>query len=165
MEIKGAYQPDDYVSAYWLHIKPRRSYALVGCLLIALSLGMTWYLFFGATKQHSYWPGFVILGGFVYIFLCFFVYIPFRLKREYRQQKHSQKEVTIAITENSLNTQTENGHLNKPWADYLKWKEGGRMFLLYYSDSVYMIVPKRFFLSALDMDTFRKSLGEKVRPC
>ena len=163
MEIKGAPHPDDYVAAYWLHIKPRRSYAIVGCLLIALSLGVTWYLFFGATKQQSYWPGLAILGGLVYFFLFFFVYMPFHLKRQHRQRKDAHKEFTITVTESSVNVQFENGHYNKLWADYLKWKEGGSMFLLYHSDSVYMVVLKRFFSSGTDIDTFRNLLTEKVR--
>lgn len=52
--------------------------------------------------------------------------------------------------------------MNKPWSDYLRWKEGGKCFLLYMSDNLFQIVPKRFFHSDSDIDTFREMLTMRI---
>ncbi|OYV74971.1 MAG: hypothetical protein B7Z66_14655, partial [Chromatiales bacterium 21-64-14] len=91
-------------------------------------------------------------GGLFCILLFFLVYFPFKIKRNYRQRKELQKEFTFVTTDSSLNVEFANGHYNKPWIDYLKWKESRNLFLLYHADNLYQIIPKRCSHSAGDID-------------
>jgi hypothetical protein len=45
-----------------------------------------------------------------------------------------------------------------PWADYRKWTENGELFLLYQSDRLFQMMPKRAFASAEDMRELRDFL-------
>lgn len=55
-----------------------------------------------------------------------------------------------------------NGHVTVAWSDYRKWKEGGTLFLLYSTDSAYLLLPKRFFRTESDVDGFRSLLEVQV---
>lgn len=163
MKFKGTLQPEDFLSAQWLHIKPRRSFATVGVFLLALMLWALWFSFFSGRQLQAGWEGWLIIGVLSYSLFIFFIYIPLKIRRNYRQRKELRKEFIFVATDNSLNVEFENGHYIQAWTDYLKWKEGRNLFLLYHSDNRYQAIPKRFFHSAGDIDVFREMLQEKVK--
>lgn len=55
--------------------------------------------------------------------------------------------------------------LNKgriPWDQLWKWKEGPSVLLLYYTDALYLILPKRCF-STEQVDAIRQTLKRHMR--
>jgi len=73
-----------------------------------------------------------------------------------------QRPCTFYAQEEGLQFSTEGISGTKAWSDYVKWKEGGSGFLIYMSDNLYQVVPKRFLGSESDVNAFRELLRSKV---
>ncbi|MGH8731180.1 MAG: YcxB family protein [Burkholderiales bacterium] len=55
-----------------------------------------------------------------------------------------------------------NGQYTTPWSDFIKSKEDGRLFLLYYSDLLFHLVPKQAFPSENSLSEFRSRVQKNV---
>jgi hypothetical protein len=64
--------------------------------------------------------------------------------------------------ETGIVADNEFGHATVPWSDYVKWKENDHLFLLYVSDPVFHIVPKRYFGGADDVEKLRQILKAQI---
>jgi hypothetical protein len=67
------------------------------------------------------------------------------------------------VSEAGLHFSTEGMAGTKPWTDYLRWKEGKDVILIYMSDDLYQMMPKRFFASDADLQAFREYLSQRVK--
>jgi hypothetical protein len=159
--IKGTFTPNDLASANWVHIRPRRSLAMVGLVLIALCFWALWFSFFGPMAAMSQWPGWAILAFFGYVG-AWAAFVPYKVRRTFLQRKDLQRECVFSPSEAGLGFNSLDAEVLKPWSDYLKWKEGKGAFLLYLSDSMYQLVPKRFFDSEAEVISFRETLKANV---
>ncbi len=158
MEMKGTLSVGDLLAAQWLHIKPRPTYAVVGVVLVVLAVLALWFSFSLPDLRGHAW----LLAGPIIVIVAFAVWAPYSSIRNYRQRKSMQRELRSTVSDTGLLGQNENGHMNVPWTDYLKWKEGAKVFLLYVSDDGLHVVPKRFFQSEADVRAFREMLKAKV---
>jgi hypothetical protein len=161
--IKGTYTADDLVSAQWLHVRPRRSLRVVGILLAAVLCLAGVVMFIGPSGSDWPWGKWLYLASLAYFPILFAVGMPYRTRRSFRQRKDLHRECSFAASDDGLRVQSGDIQGLKPWSDYLKWKEGDDAFLLYMSDNMYQVVPRRFFDSASDVDTFRALLEKNVR--
>lgn len=153
IEVKGVFQPSDYVRAQYLHIRPRPLYKVLGVIVLVLFLWAAWLAFtsddFGAFDI-------LFLVTIVAFILNFTVYIPWKTRRVYRQQKALQRGLSFKFDDAGASISNENGHSTSPWSDYLKWKQNDHLILIYLSDCMYHMLPRRMFV---DPGGFEK-LGE-----
>jgi hypothetical protein len=163
LQITGTYTIKDLEAAAWVHIRLRRSFAILGLLLIAVALFILGYAFFSSRPTSLGWGLWVLVAGLLYIvlFLCFG--IPFNARRMYKQRKDLQRECTFSVSELGLHFSTEGMAGTKPWTDYLSWKEGKDTVLIYIADNLYQMIPKRFFTSDADLQAFRQYLSQRVK--
>lgn len=162
IEISGKLSADDYVRAQYLHIRPRLAFKVVGALLIAAFVWTVWISFTGGSSDLPSWPGFVVVAASIYLLAFFFIYIPWRSRRTYGQQKSLRRESRMKVSESGIQVENEVGQATVPWTDYAKWKENDRLFLLYLSDPVFHLVPKRFFSNVEDVSDFRQLLLTQI---
>jgi YcxB-like protein len=162
VNISGTYTANDLVSAAWVHLRPRRNLGIVGIVLVLLALLAVWLSFFGAHAESSGWAKWVLPSALLYLALAFGVGIPYKARRAYKQRKDLQRQCSFSWSNAGLYFSTEGMAGTKPWADYLKWKEGGEVILLYLSDNLYQAIPKRFFASESDLLEFREFLSQQV---
>jgi hypothetical protein len=160
--IQGTYTPQDLWAASWSHIRPRRSLAVVGVLLAGAFVWALWAAFFGRFSAEAGWTRWVMIAVGIYLVGYFGVGIPYFTRRAFRQRKDLQRPCKFTPSESGLGFETEGAQGAKPWSDYLKWKEGKSAFLLYMSDGMYQVLPKRFFSSPDEVDAFREMVREKV---
>ena len=106
MELKGALTNRDLRSAAWLDVAPRKAFAFLGLLVLALALWALWLAFFGS-KQASSWK-WALLAFLVYLLAHYSLYVPYRLRRYFRQYKALQKEQFLSPTDIGLMVTTEN---------------------------------------------------------
>ena len=153
IEVKGIIQPSDYVSAQYLHMRPRPIYKVLGAFISVLVLWAAWIAITDEDRRafDLLYPTLVIA-----MILNFAVYLPWKTRRIYGQQKALQRELTFRFDENGALITTENGQTATPWSDYLRWKQNNHLILIYLSDCMYHMLPRRLFL---DPDGFEK-LGE-----
>jgi YcxB-like protein len=158
MELRGTLSARDVLAAQWLHIKPRPTYTVIGVILLIAALWALWFSFSLPDLRSNGW----LLVGALAVIATFGFWLPYRTVRSYRQRKGMQRQLRMVPTEPGLLGENETGQATVPWADFLKWKEGNGAFLLYVSDDVFHIVPKRFFQSANDIAGFREMLAAKI---
>jgi len=70
--------------------------------------------------------------------------------------------MVFVASDDGFTIQMENALVKKPWSDFLKWKEGKTLFVVYISDNMFQLVPKRFFSLPEDVTSFRNLLNAKV---
>lgn len=153
IEVRGIIQPSDYVRAQYLHMRPRPLYKVLGVFVSALVLWAAWIAITDESRHPLY---FLYPTLLIALILNFTVYVPWKTRRIYGQQKALQRELTFKFDESGALITTENGQTTMPWSDYLRWKQNNHLMLIYLSDCMYHMLPRRLFV---DPDGFEK-LGE-----
>ena len=164
IEATGKLEAEDYVQAQYLHIRPRLAFKILGVLIAGLCLWAMWYSFFGDDSPGFNWSDLIIPAGVAYFVAQFFVYVPWKTRRIYHQQKSLKREAHMRFDDTGLSAENEMGQGTTPWADYVKWKENERLFLLYISDPFFHMIPKRLFDDPGDIERLRKIFSEKIGP-
>ena len=161
MQLTGRLTERDLRSGMWLHLTPPWFMSILGVLVLALAFWVLWMSFFGQNPT-SGWGKWGVLVFLLYLLLYFGFYVPFSARRSLNQYKALQREFSLSPSETGLKWTAENGNAIIPWTDFLRWKENDAVFLLYVSDSLYHVIPKRLFEVATDIQTFRVFLNEHV---
>lgn len=143
---------DDYAAANRLHLtrafyrnKLLRLAAIMGLLYAALIffiLGQ-WTWLYAAIAAGS---GAVAAA---IIMLCIaatnHILIPRRARRVYAQQKSLHDEFEFSWDEAGFDLSTHSARSRHLWADFRHWAEGPDGFILYQSDALFNMLPKRAF--------------------
>jgi hypothetical protein len=143
-------------------MRPRRSLAVVGIILVALGVGLALVMLVSGNPQETNWATFIVPGVLLYFALIFGLGIPYKCRRAFSQRKDLQRPCTFHTEEKGLRFSTEGISGTKAWSDYFKWKEGKNCFLIYMSDNMYQVIPKRFLESESEVRTFREILQRNV---
>lgn len=164
MELKGRVVVSDLLAAQWVHVRPRRSLAVAGVLLLGLTIFVMVASFVGHRQSLTDPTAWILPGILAYLAFTAFVWVPRKVRRSFSQRKDLQHEISMMATSAGIEARTEQGYGVKPWSDYLKWKEGKSVFLLYLSDHLFQIVPKHFFSARGDIDAFRDLIRQSIGP-
>lgn len=162
MNIAGTFTTDDVAYASWVHLRPRRSLGVLGVVVMLLALVAVYLAFFGRPPESPGWSRWILVAALSCLVLMFGFGIPYISRRTYRQRKDLQRPCSFSPSDSGLCFSTEGASGIKPWTDYLKWKEGRDIFLLYLSDNLYQMIPKRFFESEDDLKAFREVIGKNI---
>jgi len=162
MELKGRIAVEDLMTAQWVHVRPRRSFAVVGILLLGLAV-FVWADSLVWRRQWLTNPmNWALPSVLAYLAFCAFIWTPRKIRQSYCQRKDLHHDISMVVTNAGVASHTERGNSMKPWSDYLKWKEGKSVFLLYLSDQMFQMVPKRFFATHEDIDAFRSMVRHSI---
>jgi hypothetical protein len=113
-------------------------------------LGDVWWL----------WPV-VFVAAFLVIYLR--VLLPWNARRVFFQQKESASPFEHEITETAFNSSGQYGSATRPWVNFHKWKEDKDLLMLYLSDVMFIVIPKRF-CTPEQVDAIRARLVENKIP-
>jgi YcxB-like protein len=124
----------------------------------------------GNISADQYWT-----NSFLY-FLFTFLYLdnipprfnPFKrwaIVRTWRRTVQMQQPINLSITETGVDWKTQGYQDFRQWRYYNHVRESKEMFLLYYSESLYYILPKRAFSSPEKMDQLKDLLTKKNVEC
>ena len=150
MIVQGQYKEADYVAAQWLHIRPRRIFAVLGVLILCGALWALWVA-----------RSWVLLASLGYLVL-WALYIPFKAKRSFLQHKALSEPVEMQVRNEGLFFKRENGEGLVPWNHIVKWRWNDRLALLYPTSSLFHMVPRHFFATDEMYQSFRNQVQEKV---
>ncbi len=104
-------------------------------------------------------------AGLVYSFCAYFMWqTRRRLRRVYDQQKGLREEFTADLSEEGWHSRTATGESRVPWDFFHKWVSADDMVLLFASDTLMTMVPRRAFASQEDFDALREVLARKIGP-
>jgi hypothetical protein len=155
----------DFVSACFVHMRARRSIAVLGFAVLALALlaeGLAAYKW----MRHggSPWSLIVLNLALILVFAYFVWYIPWRARRTFRLFKAASEPFTLGLTPEGLRWESSLGGTLVPWPHIHRWREGRELFLLYPADILFYVVPKRFFDSSDQVAAFRSALETHKGP-
>ena len=159
IEATGILTSGDYVRAQYLHIRPRLAYKILGVLILAL---FTWAAWFSFASENTELLDLFFVVAIVFLILNFAVYLPWKTRRIYKQQKALQRELAFVFDEDGVSVSSQNGQSVTPWDDYLKWKQNDQLILIYLSDCMYHMLPKGLFVDPADFDRVRDLLREHI---
>ena len=107
-----------------------------------------------------------MLSGFLaYLFFYACIFLPWKWNKIFQQQKSLHRELLIRVNESGVEMQSETGRALVPWSDFLRWKEGKRIFLLYLSDVSFIMIPTRGFEQEQQIVDFREIIPEHQWQC
>lgn len=165
MKIKGQLQWTDYLQSQLLHLQPTGLARLVRYSFLAfLGCGFIDGLYLSVAGQLPFeWVIPVIpVVGFVAIYR--YILLPQRVKRIFFQQKDLSVPFEIEITDAGLNASNEFGNSIRPWKNFNKWKENKELLILYHSDVLYSILPKRLFPDPQQIEMIKTYLENNKVP-
>jgi hypothetical protein len=70
----------------------------------------------------------------------------------------------MEISDQGFSISNSYGQSLIPWKDFVKWKEGQELFLLYRSDVMFTMIPKRLISTENDLQTLREQLARNNVP-
>ncbi|SRR5258708_7011992 len=165
MDVNIQLTEDDYVKANFLQMRPRPTFKWAGYFILLLAVIALGFSGFDAVvHQKQLIPFICLAASLAWMAVVFGVTYPKRLKKIFQQQKLLHKPFSFTITDEAILSKAEHGQANLSWDIFRKWKESKELFLLYQSDILFHIVPKRSFASEEDLVQFRKLLIEKIGP-
>jgi hypothetical protein len=145
----------DYYVANLLHQRrPSQRYIIAG-------LGVAMFILL-AFEAESVWS-FVIL---VLVFLGLWaglvqlmrLWTRARCRKVYDQQVMLQLPYRLVFEAGSISCSSERGETRYKLHELVRWAEDDAMFLLYFSDVMFLMVPKRSFATPADQDRLRALL-------
>jgi len=143
MKLCCQLEPDDYVRAQYLNLRPRsimQWFALTAALVAFASSAAS--ICFGPKPPLI---AYAIVATFIAILLLFLVWPPSRIRKTFRQQKLLQEPYECVIDENGLSSNSARGSLQLAWKDFHKYRVGKDLILVYQSDAIFHMFAKRWF--------------------
>lgn len=162
IEISGQLTTDDYVSAQFLHFRPRTLFKVAAIPPLFVYVWAMWYSFVGPGSKDFDWLDLVLPAGGLFVVLNFFLYIPWRIRRTFEQRKSLHEQLNAKIDDSGLRAESSRGNANMPWSDFMKWKENDRLILMYISDHIFLTFPKRFFQNNHGVEDLRDILKRNI---
>ena len=160
MKIKGQLEWTDYLEAQLLHGKPSgynktKKYGLFSIIAVLVLLYGFYLVVIGQISFLLFSPAFL----FILLFLLYrYVFFPKKIKKVFSQQKSMQVPFEMEFTEEGLIASNEFGNSTYPWENFLKWKENDDILVIYQSDIMFNIIPKRCFSNDQEIENFKKYL-------
>jgi hypothetical protein len=152
----------DYLSAQALHRRWSKRKTII-VLLSVVGAGVLGVVLWCQGAQ-SIAGGVIggLVGGTIGGSVVRYGYIPWKAKRVFRQQKSLQREFSLSWNADGAHVKDANGDYSSAWSDFVRWKENDRLFLLYLSDVMFYMIPKRAFSSQSQLGEFRAHLARGV---
>jgi hypothetical protein len=153
----------DYVQAVQVAAAPSRvTLIVVGVVsaLIVAGASVAWDSGYRreAVITVSVWCG-IVLGARVGQVL----WIRVQARKVFRQQQGLRRPHEVSWNDAGLTTTADDGTWTLPWADFHNSLEVEDQFILFLSDAIFVMLPKRAFRDSSQMDEFRQSVTTQIR--
>ena len=160
--ISGTIQLTDFLSAQRLHRKPSKKIRVVYFVLFSFSvIAGSISLWLHHFVLGSAFLG-AAIGGVIGESAVRYLYVPWWARRIYRQQKNLHESFKYWWDIEQLSGESKSGRGQRPWKHYTKWKENEDVFLVYHSDVLFEMVPKKWFKEPNQLNNFREHLQKYI---
>jgi hypothetical protein len=164
MKLSGKFEWTDYRDFQYLHMAPLGAAKIIRNIVYGLAgLAFLASLYLYAAGWLDLFIVLLLVVTAMIVGLLQFVLVPWRARKIYNQQKELSMPFEMEIREDGLSASNELSSSRRPWNNFLKWKENRDMFLLYHSDVMATIIPKRF-LKPEQLEAIKRHLRENNVP-
>ena len=106
-----------------------------------------------------------MIGMAIVLVLMIRLVVPFHAKRHFRQAAALRDEIEVTWDDEGVGFSGAHGNSRLVWGEFHRWAENDRLVLLYQSQMLYNIIPKRA-LTAEQVGELRRSLeAAQVKSC
>ncbi|WP_295479604.1 YcxB family protein [uncultured Pseudomonas sp.] len=158
-------QPEDLAMAqrlhFWQHVFSRAGLIRLSILCVIATAAFAYVLWLMGNKAVLPVAIFALITPFAVLgfpFLITQMLGGIRARKTFAQQKTLQKPTCLAWDEQGVVMKSDYGHARAPWTDFRKAREDERLILLYESDRLYRLIPKRC-LSATQLADIQSCLA------
>ena len=163
MKITVQLTADDYIRAQRLGLRPRPVLKYIGYIILILLACVFARQIYDAVYRGKIDTNFwIVLGGISYFVLLYFVIMPVRMKRLFKQQKALHTPAELEFTDSHFSGSSEHGSFEMKWEEFHKWKKNKYLILIYQSDALMHIIPRRSFDSQTDFETLEAILKKHL---
>lgn len=146
---------EDCLKAQFVHIRPSPAFKFFAIFLLILGL----IVFGGAalssgSLSRTLIDFFPILLVILLYFLFVFVFVPLNTRQVFSQQKNLQSEYEVFIYPEVIEASSEHGTMRMHLSDFYKYRAEKDLVLLYQSQMLFIIFPRRCFASEVEFNTF-----------
>jgi YcxB-like protein len=103
-----------------------------------------------------------VLAAFILPSLYRKVVLPKQVKQSFEQQKSLSLPFEMELTERGMHTSNELGNNTVPWEYFTKWKENEDIVVLYQSDNIIHMIPKRLFPDPQQLEMVKSLLQKNI---
>lgn len=161
MKLHCQIEVSDYVQAQYLHLRPRPLIKWLGIFLIVLFVLVTLQqIIIPQGGRITILPYILIAVGF-YLVIIYGIWLPYRTKKIYKQQKTLQEPFESEISSDEFISTNSLGTARLRWKDFHKYKVGKDMILVYQSDLMFHMFPRRWFCEG-DYERFLEILNSAL---
>ena len=153
----------DYVSATQAAARPSTRTVILFAVASALAIVGAVVGWRAGYEREAFIGGFVWCFGLIGAWIGHMVSIAPKAKRVFRQQQGLRRAHEISWNEVGLTVSGEDGQSTTRWADFHKAREFDDQFLLFLSDAMFLMIPKRAFPDSSLMQSFRESLASRIQ--
>lgn len=156
MDCSYKLSESETVKAMQLHGRGARStlifLCVIGIILILVAIFTEYKIIFIGS----------VVGGVSGYFFVLFCLIPFKAKKQYKQNRALRNEISMKVTEQGVKFESESGESKLKWSDIHKWKSSGGIYLLYITSNMFHIVPSRVLQNEERLEIFlNDNIGRK----
>lgn len=167
MKLAGQVTEKDYVASQWLHLRPRPIFKILLTLLLVLLMWVMGIAIHQWLNGKGWEPAVGwVFGGILYFALILGVVRPYKFRKIYRESKLLHDPFEWEFSDQGLVCKSVKGEARLSWDDFLKWREGKDLILLYQNRALMNILPKRGFESPESLEAtltlIRKKMGKAV---
>lgn len=156
--------PEDYLAGVRLNMRPRKTWAIAAIALLATgAVGVGSFRWRAVTGEMG-WPELIVAALVAWLVLWLWVFLPRQVRKLYLQQRSLQEPFEAAFDAAGMRFNNARGDATLPWTDVHKWRESKRLFLIYQSDALFHLLPKRCFGSEAEQKDLRELLLAQVGP-
>ncbi len=160
--VSGTITVEDFQNAQRLHRRRAVKRLHRACALITGCGALALWLAFADVVPDALIPGALLLGGGAGVLIAEGLLSGLRLPRVWRrihgQSRGFDNPFTYRWDETTLRAASALGNAARPWSHFLKYKEDDRVFLLYHSDHLFEVLPKRWFTQPRALDSFHTAV-------
>lgn len=162
MDVKfsGTLTAADYIDAYRLHQNWRSLVPISVFFFVIYAI-----LLYSNNDPHWFTTALILWGLLFSLMLGLrAIRLPFRARKAYGQQESAHLSYQMEITEAEFISSSAIGNARIPWKTLHKWKANDRTILVYHSDSMFQMLPRRFFASDEDYAALQATLTREIGP-
>ncbi|MEA0759769.1 YcxB family protein [Xanthomonas campestris] len=152
--ISATISLEDHLAAQRLHAR-HTAKRLIVVLVVLLLIGMGLLQLIGAGDI----IGPVLIGagggGLIGLAVLHLWGLPRKIKRLHAQQAALRHTYTYAWDDTGLDITWADGHLRRPWSDYIRCRENERVLLLYHNDRLFELFAPHWFADRAQYEAFR----------
>lgn len=155
--------PDDHIAVARLRLRPKKWTFVLILLFASILIPGIAMMVPQWIEQRTFPTGLLWFPAIIVFGVLFnFVFLPWQVRKIFREQKSLSNELRFAFDEAGVAVETARGNGRHPWSDFHKWTADRKFVLLYQSSVVFFLLPRRAFANDADWQGFQALVRAKL---